>query len=47
VGATPKLVVRQIIAGQDIADAISKVPVSSEKSLVPVLVKTVTIQRKQ
>lgn len=37
----------QVVSGQDVADAISKVPVSSEKPLVPVIVKTVTIQRKQ
>ena len=37
----------QVVSGQDVADAISKVPVSSEKPLVPVIVKTVTTQRKQ
>jgi peptidyl-prolyl cis-trans isomerase A (cyclophilin A) len=37
----------QVVSGQDVADAISKVPVSSEKPLVPVVVKTVTTQRKQ
>jgi cyclophilin family peptidyl-prolyl cis-trans isomerase len=37
----------QVVSGQDVADAISKVPVSSEKPLVPVIVKSLTIQRKQ
>src|SRR5580658_7328886 len=37
----------QVVSGHDVADAISKVPVSSEKPLVPVVVKTVTIRRKQ
>jgi peptidyl-prolyl cis-trans isomerase A (cyclophilin A) len=37
----------QVVSGQDVADAISKVPVSNEKPLVPVIVKAVTIQRKQ
>lgn len=38
----------QVVSGQDIADAISKVPtVANDKPLVPVIVKTVTIQRKQ
>jgi cyclophilin family peptidyl-prolyl cis-trans isomerase len=37
----------QVVSGQDVADAISKVPVASEKPLVPVIVKSVTTQRKQ
>lgn len=37
----------QVVSGQDVADAISKVPVSSQKPLVPVIVKKVTIERKQ
>lgn len=37
----------QVVSGQDVADAISKVPVSNEKPLVPVVVKSVTTQRKQ
>jgi peptidyl-prolyl cis-trans isomerase A (cyclophilin A) len=37
----------QVVSGQDVADKISKVPtVSNDKPLVPVIVKTVTIQRK-
>jgi peptidyl-prolyl cis-trans isomerase A (cyclophilin A) len=37
----------QVVSGQDIADKISKVPtVQNDKPLVPVVVKTVTIQRK-
>jgi peptidyl-prolyl cis-trans isomerase A (cyclophilin A) len=36
----------QVVAGQDIADKISQVPTSNEKPLVPVIVKSVTIQRK-
>jgi peptidyl-prolyl cis-trans isomerase A (cyclophilin A) len=38
----------QVVSGQDVADKISQVPtVKDDKPLVPVLVKTVTIQRKQ
>lgn len=38
----------QVVAGQDVADAISKVPtVANNKPLVPVVVKTVTVERKQ
>src|SRR5580698_2434691 len=37
----------QVVSGQDVADKISKVPtVANDKPLVPVIVKTVTIQRK-
>jgi peptidyl-prolyl cis-trans isomerase A (cyclophilin A) len=37
----------QVVAGQEIADKISQVPTSNEKPIVPVIVKTVTIERKQ
>lgn len=38
----------QVVAGQDVADKISQVPtVTDDKPLVPVIVKRVTIQRKQ
>jgi cyclophilin family peptidyl-prolyl cis-trans isomerase len=38
----------QVVAGQDVADKISQVPtVANDKPLVPVTIKTVTIQRKQ
>jgi peptidyl-prolyl cis-trans isomerase A (cyclophilin A) len=38
----------QVVSGQDVADKISQVPtVQNDKPLVPVIVKTVTIQRKQ
>jgi peptidyl-prolyl cis-trans isomerase A (cyclophilin A) len=38
----------QVVAGQDVADKISQVPtVRDDKPLAPVIVKTVTIQRKQ
>jgi peptidyl-prolyl cis-trans isomerase A (cyclophilin A) len=38
----------QVVAGQDIADKISQVPTApGDKPIVPVIVKTVTIQRKQ
>lgn len=38
----------QVVSGQDVADAISKVPtVADDKPLVPVVLKTVTIERKQ
>ncbi len=37
----------QVVGGQDIADKISQVPTSNEKPIVPVIVKTVTIERKQ
>lgn len=38
----------QVVSGQDVADKISQVPtVRDDKPLVPVVVKTVTIQRKQ
>jgi peptidyl-prolyl cis-trans isomerase A (cyclophilin A) len=37
----------QVVSGQDVADKISRVPtVANDKPLVPVIVKTVTIQRK-
>jgi peptidyl-prolyl cis-trans isomerase A (cyclophilin A) len=37
----------QVVSGQDVADKISQVPtVRDDKPLVPVIVKTVTIQRK-
>jgi peptidyl-prolyl cis-trans isomerase A (cyclophilin A) len=36
----------QVVSGQEVADKISQVPASAEKPLVPVIVKTVTIQRK-
>jgi peptidyl-prolyl cis-trans isomerase A (cyclophilin A) len=37
----------QVVSGQDVADAISKVPTgANDKPVVPVVVKTVTIQRK-
>jgi peptidyl-prolyl cis-trans isomerase A (cyclophilin A) len=38
----------QVVSGQDVADKISQVPtLQNDKPLVPVTVKTVTIQRKQ
>jgi peptidyl-prolyl cis-trans isomerase A (cyclophilin A) len=38
----------QVVSGQDVADKISQVPtVKDDKPLIPVIVKTVTIQRKQ
>src|SRR5580658_7923117 len=37
----------QVVAGQEIADKISQVPTSSEKPIVPVVIKSVTIQRKE
>lgn len=38
----------QVVAGQDVADKISKVPTgANDKPLFPVTVKSVTIQRKQ
>jgi cyclophilin family peptidyl-prolyl cis-trans isomerase len=38
----------QVVSGQDVADKISQVPTTqNDKPLVPVVVKTVTIQRKQ
>ena len=38
----------QVVAGQDIADKISQVPTApGDKPIVPVILKTVTIQRKQ
>jgi peptidyl-prolyl cis-trans isomerase A (cyclophilin A) len=38
----------QVVSGQDVADKISQVPtVRDDKPLVPVIVKSVTIQRKQ
>ena len=38
----------QVVSGQDVADRISQVPtVRDDKPLVPVIVKSVTIQRKQ
>ena len=37
----------QVVSGQDVADAISKVPAgANDKPVTPVLVKTVTIERK-
>jgi peptidyl-prolyl cis-trans isomerase A (cyclophilin A) len=37
----------QVVAGQDVADRISRVPtVTNDKPLIPVTIKTVTIQRK-
>ena len=37
----------QVVSGQDVADAISKVPTgANDKPIVPVVVKTVTIERK-
>ncbi|HWF10047.1 MAG TPA: peptidylprolyl isomerase [Bryobacteraceae bacterium] len=37
----------QVVAGQDVADKISQVPtVTNDKPLVPVTIRTVTIQRK-
>jgi len=36
----------QVVAGQDVADAISKVPTGpNDKPMTPVVVKTVTIER--
>ena len=38
----------QVVSGQEVADKISQVPtVPGDKPLVPVILKTVTIQRKQ
>lgn len=38
----------QVVSGQDVADKISQVPTTqNDKPLVPVIVKTITIQRKQ
>lgn len=38
----------QVVEGQEVADAISKVPTgANDKPLVPVVVKTLTIERKQ
>jgi peptidyl-prolyl cis-trans isomerase A (cyclophilin A) len=37
----------QVVSGQEIADKISQVPTSNEKPLVPVIVKTVTVERKE
>ena len=38
----------QVVSGQDVADKISQVPtLQNDKPLVPVIVRTVTIQRKQ
>jgi peptidyl-prolyl cis-trans isomerase A (cyclophilin A) len=38
----------QVVEGQDVADRISKVPtVAKDKPLVPVTIKSVTINRKQ
>jgi peptidyl-prolyl cis-trans isomerase A (cyclophilin A) len=38
----------QVVSGQDVADKISQVPTTqNDKPLVPIVVKTVTIQRKQ
>jgi peptidyl-prolyl cis-trans isomerase A (cyclophilin A) len=37
----------QVVAGQEIADKISQVPTSNEKPIVPVIIKSVTIQRKE
>jgi peptidyl-prolyl cis-trans isomerase A (cyclophilin A) len=38
----------QVVAGQDVADRISRVPtVSKDKPLVPVKITSVTIERKQ
>ena len=38
----------QVVSGQDVADKISQVPTSrSDKPVTPVIVKSVTIQRKQ
>src|ERR1700691_362450 len=37
----------QVVSGQDVADKISEVPTSADKPIVPVIVKTVKIQRKK
>jgi peptidyl-prolyl cis-trans isomerase A (cyclophilin A) len=37
----------QVVSGQEVADKISRLPTVKEKPLVPVTLKTVTLQRKQ
>jgi peptidyl-prolyl cis-trans isomerase A (cyclophilin A) len=38
----------QVVSGQDVADKISQVPTApGDKPILPVTIKTVTIQRKQ
>jgi peptidyl-prolyl cis-trans isomerase A (cyclophilin A) len=37
----------QVVSGQEVADKISQVPTSNEKPIVPVVIKTITIQRKE
>ncbi|HWE52132.1 MAG TPA: peptidylprolyl isomerase [Bryobacteraceae bacterium] len=37
----------QVVAGQDVADKISQVPTSNKKPIVPVVIKSITIQRKE
>ena len=37
----------QVVAGQDVATAISEVPVANEKPVTPVIVKKITIERKK
>ena len=36
----------QVVSGQDVADAISEVPVKKERPVTPVIIKTVTIERR-
>lgn len=37
----------QVVSGQDVADKISQVPTARDKPIVPVILKSVTIRRKQ
>jgi peptidyl-prolyl cis-trans isomerase A (cyclophilin A) len=37
----------QVVSGQDVADKISQVPTARDKPVVPVILKSVTIRRKQ
>jgi peptidyl-prolyl cis-trans isomerase A (cyclophilin A) len=36
----------QVVSGQDVAERISEVPVKNEKPITPVIIKTVTIERR-
>src|SRR6185312_12458341 len=36
----------QVVSGQDVADAISEVPVKKERPVTPVIIRSVTIERR-
>jgi peptidyl-prolyl cis-trans isomerase A (cyclophilin A) len=36
----------QVVSGQDVAESISEVPVKNERPITPVIIKTVTIERR-